>query len=173
MLYRELLREEAARVLRAAGTLAGPNVFTARSWPIAAPALPMIQLQVLADTAESAGRSVPQFTRTAGLLITAKVEFGTPAEGEILLDTLCEQIEMALMLDVALQTMLQQVAVIQTELAFDSTSSQQIAVARMRFDLEFTQVFAPSGPPLTEIMMQIANQAGVTLATATVDLPPA
>lgn len=170
-LYRERLREEAARALREANTLAGPNVFTARSWPILASALPMIQLQTLADFSESVNRSAPSFKRTVGLLVTAKVEFGTPAEGELLLDAITEQIEMTLMLDVALMAMVQQVAVIQTELAFDSNAGEQIAVARMRFDLEFNQSYVPSGVPLAEINMQIANTSGVVLAGAVVDFP--
>lgn len=176
MLYRVMLREEAARALRAAGTLAGLNVWTARSLPIKANALPMIQLQVLADLAESWGRNAPGFTRTAGLLVTAKVAFktaadGTSAEGETALDTICEQIEMTLMQDTQLQRLIQQVSTIETELAFDSTGADQIAVARMRFDLEYPQTFEPVGEPLTAINMQIADAAGRDLAKASVTFP--
>ena len=172
-LYRVLLREEAARALRAANTIAGPNVFTARSWPIRPEALPMIQLQVLADHAESWGAAQPGYTRTAGLLVTARVEFGTPAEGEDLLDTITEQIETTLMLDTALQAMLEQVSTIQTELAFDSGSGQQIGTARMRFDLQYPQTYAPSGVPLARINASIRDAGtGTVLAAAEIDLPP-
>lgn len=170
-LYRTLLREEAARALRDANTLAGPNVWTARSWPLKPDALPAIQLQVLADHAESWGRNAPGFTRTAGLLVVARISFGVPSEGENLLDAFCEQIELTLMQDTALQQMIQQVATIETEQAFDSTAGVNVATARLRFDLEYGEVFEPSGVPLTEINLAIANEAGAQLASSTVLLP--
>lgn len=176
MLYRVQLREEAARALRAANTLAGPNVWTARSLPTTAAACPMIQLQVLADTAESWGRNQPGFTRTAGLLVTARVAFktdavGTSSQGENLLDAFAEQIETTLMLDTALQRLVQQVSTIDTEMAFDSTGADQIATLRMRFDLEYPQTYEPIGEPLAAVNLQIANCAGITLAEATVTFP--
>ena len=81
MLYRVMLREEAARALREGGTIAGPNVWTARSWPIKANALPSIQLQCLADVAESQGRAAPGVVGAAGLLISARVGFRSAPDG--------------------------------------------------------------------------------------------
>jgi len=170
-LYRATLRDEAVRALREAETLAGPNVFPSRAWPTKAGALPVIQCQVLADTAQSWGRDAPSYTRTAGLLVTAKVAFGTPEQAEALLDTICEQIETAIMLDTALQSKIQQVSAIDTELALDAMGSDQIGVARIRFDLEYPQTFMPVGVPLREINLEIATAAGLHLASAEVDFP--
>ena len=171
-LYRVALREEAARALRAAGTLAGENVFTARSWPLTTASLPAIFLQVLQDDAESLNRSAPLFRRTASLMINAQVAYTRPGEGESLLDAFCEQIEMTIMLDVALQKMVQQVSRMRTELSFDSTTSSQVGTARMLFDLEFSQTFRPSGVPLTSITAQIKDElTGTTLANVTVPIP--
>ncbi|MCQ8240522.1 hypothetical protein [Rhizosaccharibacter radicis] len=150
-LIRADLRTAAVDALRAAGTAAGPNVFSSRAWPTDPKALPVIQAVVLADTAESWGRNAPGFTRTAGLLVTAKFRFDGPEDFERQSDLLCEQIELAIMGNVALQAMIQQVSAIDSDLASDALGAVQVGVVRIRFDLEYAQTFAPPSEPLVSI----------------------
>ncbi len=154
-LYRVELREAAATALVAANTIAGANVFTARSLPIAPAGLPSIYLQVPTDRAESAGRSAPGFTRVAYLVVRGRVAQGGPGQVETALDTLAEQIELALMCDAGLQAMIQQVTEIQTEVKVSSETGDHLGEVRMLFGLEFTEYFPVVGTPLTQITGEI------------------
>ena len=171
-LYRVELREAAKTALVSANTLAGPNVFTARDWPIAITSLPAIYLQVPVDHADSDGRSQPSFTRIASLMVVAYVSYGSPDQGENALDVLTEQIELSIMQDVTLQGMIQQVVQMHTELVLDATKADQVGEARMRFDLEFTETYPLPGVPLTEIVEKVlAGPDGQLLATAEIIIP--
>ncbi|AQS88268.1 hypothetical protein AA101099_1776 [Neoasaia chiangmaiensis NBRC 101099] len=170
-LYRSDLREMAAQALRDADTLAGENVFTARSWPVTPAALPTIQLQVPEDDGESMGRSAQGFTRVANLAIRAKVLGGTPEKAELTAEVIGEQIEMALMCSAALQEAIQQVTHLRSSLVIDSSGRNHIAELRILMGLEYSEYFPPPGTPLAEIKGQMQAEGNPDFADMAVPFP--
>ena len=178
-LYRVELREQVAAALIAANTIAGSQVYTARSWPMAVPRLPFIELQILSDKAESWGPAEAAYTRTAMLLVIAKASYGKFSEGTDLMDQVCEQIELAVINWSIVPGSngflpVQQIKTIDTEISFDADSGTQIAVARLQFALEYPQTYGLPGVPLTAITAEIVNQStGNVLANMQVDVAQA
>ncbi|GBQ92099.1 hypothetical protein AA23498_1366 [Acetobacter nitrogenifigens DSM 23921 = NBRC 105050] len=154
-LYRAELREMAVDALKAANTIAGPNVFSARSLPVTDEALPALYLQVPDDDGVSDGRSAPSFTRTATLAIRGYVAAGTPEKSELVLEHLAEQIELALMTSVPLMAAVQQVSFLRTQMLVSSDTGQHKGELRMLLGLEYTETYPLPGTPLTGITGQI------------------
>jgi len=169
-LYRAELREAAATALMNAKTIAGVNVFTARSLPIKSDALPAIYLQVAQDRAESQGRGPPAFTRNATLAIRALVSGGTPENAELTCDIIAEQIEQTLMCDYTFQSMIQQVSDMTSEIKVTSETDKHIGEVRMLLGLEYYENFMPGGQPLTAVNATIAAEGNAAFAEVSVPL---
>ncbi|GAN90967.1 phage protein [Gluconobacter frateurii M-2] len=171
MLYRSILRDLAAEALKAANTIAGENVLTARSLPIRADLLPVIYLQVPDDRGESAGRFQPQFTRVATLAIRGKLQAGTPFDVELALEGFAEQIELALMTDADLQAAITQVTELSTSIVVSSDQSEHIGELRMILGLEYIETYPPPGTPLAEIDATLFSPDNPAFAGLRVDFP--
>ncbi|MBV1835653.1 hypothetical protein [Acetobacter estunensis] len=149
-LYRAELRELAAQAL-VGRTFAGEKVFTARSWPTTKPELPVVYLQVPDDQATSNGRNAPDFTRVATLALRGIVAPGTPGKCQLQLEAFAEQIELALMTDVALQSAITQVTEIRTSITVSSEGADHVGELQMLLGLEYIEEFPAAGTPLVEI----------------------
>ena len=171
MLYRSILRDLAAEALTAAETIAGENVFTARSLPIKADLLPAIYLQVPEDRGESAGRFQPQFTRVSTLAIRGKLKAATPMDVELALEGFAEQIELALMTNVRLQEAITQVTELTTSIVVSSDQSDHIGEVRMILGLEYIETYPPPGTPLAEIDATLFSPDNPAFAALRVDFP--
>jgi len=165
------LREAAAQTLIAAETIAGRNVFTTRSLPIAADALPALYLSTFEDRGESIGRGSPAFTRTATLSIRGFVSGGTPEAVQAALDVLAEQIEMTIMCDPSFQAKIQQVSEFATQGVVKSDQNEHLGELRILLGLEYFQSYEPAGVPLSKINATIATAANLNFATASVAFP--
>lgn len=151
MLYRVHIRNLAVTALRRAATLAGENIFVGRSLPTGERSLPALYLQIYEDRGESAGPSQVQFERTSTMGIRGYVAAGTPAAADAMLDQFAEEIELALMKDVALQEAICEVTEFSTATDVTSESNRHIGEFKMILGFRYIETYPPDGMPLTEI----------------------
>lgn len=146
MLTRAHLRQRAVAALKAAHTLAGQRVFSPRDWPTWHNDYPVLLVQTPRERKESVARGVPQFTTICHLAVTARVEAASAEAAEADLETLCGQIEAALLTDYELISHLQQIASVETRLEVTAETRSHIGEAQLDFGLEFYEVFDPITP---------------------------
>ncbi|PRP68611.1 hypothetical protein BUE93_21460 [Chromobacterium amazonense] len=153
MLYRVQIRNAVVAALQAANTLAGQKVYASRDWPLTPPGMPSIL--VLPPQERKAGRGptgAAQFLSVATVAIHARVSGTSYGQVEDQLDTLCEQIENAVLTDYAILRMVQQVLAVDTEVEITAAQREHLGEAWMRFDFEYPELFAPTiTQPLTDI----------------------
>ncbi|WP_434107633.1 hypothetical protein [Paraburkholderia caffeinilytica] len=142
MLYRSLLRDIAADVLRRAQTLAADRVYTPRDWPTTA-CYPCILVDCLGDRKEALGQEPPAFTATATLDVTARVQETSVAAARDTCEALCDQIECALLTCRDLLRRIQRVSTIESTMELNATGRVHIADMRMAFELEYFIAFDP------------------------------
>ncbi|MBB2196561.1 hypothetical protein HLH44_03625 [Gluconacetobacter sp. 1c LMG 22058] len=150
-LYRVELREAVSAAILAADTAAGPRVYTARTMPSRAVDLPNVYVQSPSDQAESLNRGPPQFLRTAQIVVIARVSAFTGPAAELVLDTLTEQIELAVLTNGPLAQMVQQFSRLETAVRVNSENNPVIGEARMDFYLEWTETYPIAGGPFNGI----------------------
>lgn len=176
------LQAIAVAALQAAPTGAGTNVFSLLDWPTWAGSYPVIFLQTPTETKESLGpNGAPQFTVTATLRITARVQTPAQANGAgaaaalVALDAMQRQIEIALVNYTPLMSMLQQVASIHVDKKVDGEGSQNLGEMVMDMALEFYQgpedFYVIPVTPLTEVTVD-ADLTNVFDASGTYASPP-
>lgn len=175
------LRSLAAAALSGA-TDAGTNVFAARDWPTWNGSYPVLYLQTPIEDKESISRNgAPQFTVTATLRISARVQKPTTTTGTgaaaavVALETLQRQMEVALINNPALMSQLQQFPFVRTEMKVDDDGDQNLAELVMDVGLEFYQGPEDFYPVATVPLEQITVDADLTNvfdATGTYANPP-
>lgn len=168
-LYRVELKQAAAAALASVSGV--KNVFIDRSLPMTPGMLPAINLVCPRDNAVSAGRGQPQFTRVAHLYVHARLCHTSPANAEAEVEAFAEQIELAIMLDAALQAMITQVTELDTEVEVNSKTAEHTGEVSMHFGLEYIETYPPPGTPLAEITGTMtangnAGFAGMQVATS-------
>jgi len=127
-------------------TLAGDNVFSARTWATWKGTYPVLYLHSPLEDMDSLGRNGgPQFTVTATLAISARVEVKAKPRnagaGEALLEleTIQNQIKMALINYPPLMSRLQQYPFIRSEIHENSEGETELAELVMQIGMEFYQ----------------------------------
>ncbi|WP_277187676.1 hypothetical protein [Caballeronia sp. BR00000012568055] len=142
MLYRSILRDIAADALRRAQTIAADRVYTPRDWPTTA-CYPCILVDCLSDRKESLGQEPPAFTATATLDVEARIQETSVAAARDACETLCDQIECALLTCTDLLRRIQHVSSIESAMELNATGRMHIADMRMSFALEYFIAFDP------------------------------
>jgi hypothetical protein len=172
MLYRANLRTIAVDALKSAGTMARQSVFSPRDWPTFSGNYPAILVQTPRERKESIGRGMPQFTVTATMSVIGRLD-GTDAEYvETQLETLCEQIEQAILTNYDLVRLTQQFSAVDTRMEVSCEGEKHIGEVQMDFSMEFYQAFEPViANALTEVDVHV-DLAGPFDAAGTYLNPP-
>lgn len=175
------LRLLAAAALRGS-TDAGENVFTAMDWPTWSGSYPLLYLHTPAEDKESLGRQGgPQFTVTLTLQVSGRVQVANledqsgVAQATAQLEALQRQIELALINNPALMSLLQQFPFIRTEMKTDGMGDQNLGEIVMSIGLEFYQGPEDFYPIPTDSLDRItvdADLGNVFDATGTYPDPP-
>ncbi|WP_227105149.1 hypothetical protein [Chromobacterium rhizoryzae] len=174
MLYRAQLRQAVVNALLQANTLAGQKVYAPRDLPTTPASMPLILVQTPLERKVSLGRHAPLFTTTATVAVNARVQGATVQQVEADLETLCEQIEEAVLTDYTVLKMVQQVAAVDTEIDVTSESRSHLGEAWIRFDMEFPQAYRPTiTQPLTdmELTATVASEGGPPSPPTTIGIP--
>jgi len=138
------LRQITAEALKGK-TPAGDNVFSARTWPTWNGSYPIIWLHAPEESKESLGRNAPQFTVTATIRISARLQLKAlprnAAAGAMILalEDMQRQIEMALINFPPLMTRLQQFPFIHSRMDEDGEGEQNLGELVMDVGMEFYQ----------------------------------
>lgn len=163
-------------------TAAGNNVFSILDWPTWNGSYPVVYLQTPQEEKESIGRQgAPQFTVTATLRISARVQTPAQANGAgaaaalVALENLQQQIEVALINNPTLMGQLQQFPFIRAEKKVDGEGAQNLGELVLDIGMEFYQgpedFFPTSAVPLTEITVD-ADLVNVYDPSGTYPNPP-
>ncbi|MGC0155029.1 hypothetical protein ACPRNU_21430 [Chromobacterium vaccinii] len=164
MLYRTQLRSAVVAALQAANTLAGQKVYVPRDFPTTPPGMPLILVQTPMERKQGRGPlGAPQFLTTATVAVNARVAGATAGQVESLLDTLCDQIENAVLTDYAVLRMAQQVLAVETEIEVTGQQREHLGEAWMRFDFEYPEVFEPS---INQPLINVRGAVSATVGTA-------
>lgn len=175
------LRTTAAAALTGA-TDAGANVFSPLDRPTWAGDYPVIFLATPEEQKESLGRSgAPQFTVTATLRITARVQMNQAAkdagaaQAMVELEKMQRQIEVALINNPALMSLLQQFAWVRVTKDVSGQGEGNLGELLMDFGLEFYQgpedFYPIPSSPLEEITVD-GDLTNVYDPTGTYASPP-
>lgn len=172
-LYRVELREAVAAAILAANTTAETRVYTARTMPSRADALPNVYIQSPTDRAESLNRGSPQFVRTGTITVIARVAAASGPAAESLLDVLTEQIELAVVSNNPLMQMITQISSMETGVRVNAENNPVIGEAMMNFYLEWMESFAapPSGGDLVSITGTMQSGGNANFADMGVSIP--
>jgi hypothetical protein len=138
------------RLLSAEGlkgkTIAGDNVFVARTWATWDGSYPILYLHSPSEDMESLGNaSAPQFTVTATIRVSARVEVMTlpknagAAEALVQLEDIQQQIKMALINFPPLMKRLQQYPFVRSEIRDNGEGDSELAELVMDIGMEFYQ----------------------------------
>lgn len=139
--------------IAAAGTGAGDRVYTPGDWPTQPDQYPIVKLRLVSEQRRSSGRSgPPQFETVAVVRILA--EASSPADfdnagasdAEQKLWSLKRQIEVAVINSYPLEQQIEQIATVNSQLAFTSEAATHLAGLQMDLSLEFyegPESFAP------------------------------
>ncbi|WP_434627643.1 hypothetical protein [Chromobacterium sp. CV08] len=165
MLYRTQLRNAVVAALQAANTLAGQKVYAPRDLPVTPPGMPLILVQTPLERKQGRGPlGAPQFLTTATVAINARVSGSSAGQVESLLDTICDQIESAVLTDYTVLRMVQQVLAVETEIEVTGQQREHLGEAWLRFDFEYPEVFEP---PINQQLIDVHGAVSVTVGTAT------
>lgn len=146
--FRGELRLLVQQALLAAGTLAGPNVFLPRDWPLNSAKMPALLLQTPRERKESRGRSgIPQYETTTWLEVRGQTNGEDPVQVETDLETLADQVELVMMgFVVGPPQQLEEIAAVETEFALSADGKRHLGEAVLRFALQYPESFVPSVP---------------------------
>lgn len=143
-------------------TDAGALVFRPGDWPSQPNTLPQLKLRILSESRQSIARSgAPEFITTTTIRIVGEVQArateddlgATEAEG--LLWSLKRQVEVAIVNSYPLTGLIQQIASMQSQIAFNAEGAVHLAGVQIDLALEFyegPESFAPvASSDLTQI----------------------
>lgn len=150
MLARRQIRLAALAALTgeqfAAVTIESPG-----DWNTAPEDLPAILLRAPDDRKESIGKGAPQFTSTCTIEIEARVGELTDTAAQDSIEALCLAIEMALLTNIDLIRIINQVVSVESRTEISSDGKLHFGGARMLFAFEVPEMFdsfgAPGAPP--------------------------
>lgn len=158
MLTRVRLRIIALNALIAAETDAGKNVYE-YDWPTNELTMPAILVNWDRERKASNGRTQPNFTTMASLILDVRLEATDVKTARKKLDNLLWQIEQAILTSYELRKEVQQFPFVETESNVDSTSGKHVAHATVTFAMEFfedqNQYPAIPAVPLKEIDIDV------------------
>lgn len=162
MLYRSILRDLAAEVLRRAQTIAAERVYTPRDWPTTQ-CYPCILVDCLNDRKEALGQEPPAFTATATLEVNGRIQESSVAAARDACETLCDEIECALLTCADLLRRIQRVSSIEASMELNATGRVHIADMRMSFELEYFIAFDPltDTPPALQPVAVPLERVGI------------
>lgn len=140
------------QAILAADTAAGTNVFRPGDWPTQVGQYPIIKLRLVSQSRQSLGRGAVEFITIA--TIRAMIEVSAPArvddlgaqDAETQLWNLAREVDVAVIGSDPLARLVQQVASVQSQLAFTSEAATHLAGLQMDIALEFYEgpwSFAP------------------------------
>jgi hypothetical protein len=175
------LRELAVSALGGA-TNAGANVFSPRDLPTWSGEYPILYVTTPDEDAESLGRNgAPQFTVTATLRVVARVEQMAAgndqgaAAAQAALETLRDQIKVAVINYTPLMQQLQQFPFYRTRMRVDSEGEQHLGEAVVDIGLEFYQgpedFYQTPTVPLEGVDVTVVEPNGTTEPGLTINLP--
>lgn len=146
----------------AANTNAGTRVFRPGDWPSQSETKPQIKLRLFDENRVSISRSgAPEFTTTATIRVLAEVE--APASeadagasaAEAAVWALKRQIEVAVVNSYPLTAMIQQIASMRSQLAFNAEGAMHLGAVQIDLAIEFyegPESFAPVGSDNIDLM---------------------
>lgn len=142
MLERARIRADALARLLAADTAAGEHVFASRVTPYLIKDLPALCVYTLSDRGTSGDAAqVPEFATITTLTVEARVAHEDGWDDA--LDSLCEEVEAALLEAGDFVGQFDRVAAFNTAVSFDDGGEHPLALAVMTFDLAYTMTYAP------------------------------
>lgn len=175
-LMRRTLCQMTITALKDANTLAADNVFSPGDRPTPKENMPALLVRCKHERKESMVRAQPNFTTTAFIRIDARLQATDEAEVQDNMDTLCDQIEQAILTNHDIIAVLQQISSVETQMDVSSESEFHVGQAVIEFGMEFYQsqedYYAPVNPPdLTEVRTNV-DLTNIFDATATYPNPP-
>lgn len=172
MLYRANLRLIAVAALKSARTLAGQSVFSPRDWPTWSGNYPAILVQTPRERKESISKSIPEFTTTVTMTVIGRLDGTDEGRVEADLETLCEQIEQAILTNYDLVRLTQQFSSVDTRMEVTNEGEKHIGEVQMDFAMEFFEAFEPViADPLEQVNVHV-DLAGPFDATGAYPNPP-
>jgi hypothetical protein len=143
ILARRQLRTQVLQVLQAMVT--GVTTFASPGTRDIAPKeLPYVGLRCGPERKVSTGRTMPEFTTTATLFVSAHVAADTDEAAQDAIEALGQQLEYAILGAPAFVELLQQVSGITSETEISAMGSQFQAQLRMAIDCEVFEAFDPT-----------------------------
>jgi len=142
MLARRQIRLAALAALTGA-SFAGVVIDSPGDWSTPPEALPAILLRATDDRKESITKGQPEFTTTISLEIEARVGAVDDAAAQDAIEALCYAIEMALLTNYALISIVNQVASFDTKMEISSDGKIHFGGARMTVNFEVPEMFDP------------------------------
>ena len=142
MLARRQIRLAALAALTGA-SFTGVTIESPGDWSTPPEALPAILLRATDDRKESITKGQPEFTTTVSIEIDARVGATDPSAAQDAIEAICYSIEMALMTNYALISIVNQVASVDTKMEISSDGKIHFGGARMTVNFEVPEMFDP------------------------------
>jgi hypothetical protein len=166
--------------LAALAALTGPafvgvTIESPGDWSTPPEALPAILLRATDDRKESIAKGQPEFTTTISIEIGVRVGDIDPAAAQDAIEALCYTIEMALLTNTALISIVNQVASVDTKVEISSDGKIHFGGATMTVNFEVPEMFDPfaTTPPPALTSFGLHFDAGAPFdATGTYSNPP-
>lgn len=175
MLKRVELRKIAQAALKGA-TLAGDRVYSPQDLPTWSGEMPILILRTPEENKESLGRTtMPQFTTTATLQVTAQLEGLTADRAESDCETIAEQIQRTLINNYDLTRRIQQFAYVRSRMEISGDASKHVGVLTIQFGLEYyegPEDFAPVTTVPLKTVTLTADMAEPFDASGIYNTPP-
>lgn len=140
ILSRRQLRLAALSALQ---TIAGVPVLSPGDWDTPSVNLPEIKLRCGDDRKASVTKTIPEFTTTVTLEISARLEADTAALAQDAIEALGEQVEEAIFGNVALVKLCQQFSTVITKTEVTSDGRKHFGGLQMFLDCEVFEAFDP------------------------------
>ncbi|HZV08746.1 MAG TPA: hypothetical protein VFF94_03275, partial [Novosphingobium sp.] len=163
-------------------TAAGSRVYKPGDWPAQSGQLPVIKLRILRENRQSAGRGTVMYTTTATIRVMGEVEsYAEPdnagaAAAEGACWALKRQIEVAIVNSYALFMRIQQIASIDSQLAYNSEGRTHVAAIIMDFAVEFFEdsdsFAAIAADDAADVLLSATNYAPDVPVSADISLNP-
>ena len=166
MLARRQLR---LAVMAALQTLCN-SVESPGNWATPDDVLPVLRVTVPSESKVSLGRSTPEFTTSASVVIQGKVSGSTPEFAQDALDLLAYQVENAVLKDYSVNLMAQQFSSVETATEISSEGRQHLGGFRMTIVVEMVESFDPTASIPIASTWPLTAPATVPLTGANVHL---
>jgi hypothetical protein len=142
MLARRQIRIAALAALQ--GAIPETRIECPGDWTTPTDILPIILLRTPRDRKESITKTQPEFTTTVSLELEARIEANTAEAAQDAIELLGYNIEQALFTNVALISIIQQVASVDTETEITADSRRHLGGIKMTIGFEVFEAFEPT-----------------------------